>query len=152
MDGLRVRVLSTHLGKRIAERRWQAERIVEIIEREARAVVVVMGDINEWLPGRGPLRVFNRWFGASGAFPQTSATVGPATNGLDPQKWGPRVRGRRVPFLPTYPATWPLFNLDRSWVWPPELRVTRQAPRTSLTRRASDHLPLVTEVRPAPPA
>lgn len=61
--GKTVRVLTAHFGKGITERRLQAVRVVELIEHRRSDAVVLMGDINEWLPGRTCLDTFNRWFG-----------------------------------------------------------------------------------------
>lgn len=60
--GLTLRVLSTHLGKGLGQRRWQARRILALLDEPNRQPVVLMGDINEWLPGPTCLRLFHRRF------------------------------------------------------------------------------------------
>ena len=52
-----MRVFVTHLGLRPAERRYQVRRMLELLsEVPAEQPVVVLGDINEWLPVGRPLR------------------------------------------------------------------------------------------------
>jgi len=46
----------------------------------------------------------------------------------------------------TFPARFPLFALDRIWVEPRENLVSVKTVNNSLTRLASDHLPLVAEL------
>jgi endonuclease/exonuclease/phosphatase family metal-dependent hydrolase len=57
VDGVPVRVIVTHLGLRPAERRYQVRRMLALLHDLPRdRVVVVLGDINEWLPLGRPLR------------------------------------------------------------------------------------------------
>jgi endonuclease/exonuclease/phosphatase family metal-dependent hydrolase len=56
IDGTIVRVLVTHLGLRPGERRFQVKRLLDVLSLEGSRLTVVMGDINEWLPGSRPLR------------------------------------------------------------------------------------------------
>ena len=58
VDGEPVRVIVTHLGLRPAERRYQVQEAARAAARDARCYerVVVLGDINEWLPLGRPLR------------------------------------------------------------------------------------------------
>jgi endonuclease/exonuclease/phosphatase family metal-dependent hydrolase len=56
IDGRILRVIVTHLGLRPAERRFQVKRLLDVLSIENDHVTVVMGDINEWLPGSRPLR------------------------------------------------------------------------------------------------
>ncbi|MGE5469802.1 MAG: endonuclease/exonuclease/phosphatase family protein [Bacteroidota bacterium] len=52
-----VRVIVTHLGLRPAERRFQVRKMLDILhEVPAGQPVVVLGDINEWLPTGRALR------------------------------------------------------------------------------------------------
>lgn len=114
-----VRIVATHLGLRPAERRFQVQRILASIGSDQPAVVVVLGDFNEWFLMGRPLRWLHRRFGKSAA-------------------------------LRTYPATFPLFALDRVWVQPPEVLSSVRAVTTPLIRVASDHLPVVGELRLTP--
>ena len=55
--GTPVRVFVTHLGLRPSERRFQVGRMLKILhDIPADQMVVVLGDINEWLPLGRPLR------------------------------------------------------------------------------------------------
>jgi endonuclease/exonuclease/phosphatase family metal-dependent hydrolase len=66
--GEAVRVIVTHLGLWPAERRYQVKRILKMLkETPICERVVVLGDINEWLPLGRPLRWMNALFGRSPA-------------------------------------------------------------------------------------
>jgi endonuclease/exonuclease/phosphatase family metal-dependent hydrolase len=63
-----VRVIVTHLGLWPAERRYQVKKILEMIRTTPTCErVVVLGDINEWLPYGRPLRWMHALFGRSPA-------------------------------------------------------------------------------------
>lgn len=52
-----IRVMVTHLGLRAAERRFQVKKLLTVLRAiPAGQPVVVLGDINEWLPMGRPLR------------------------------------------------------------------------------------------------
>ena len=64
VNGETVRVIVTHLGLWPAERRYQVKKILEMIRSTpAYERVIVLGDINEWLPLGRPLRWMNALFG-----------------------------------------------------------------------------------------
>lgn len=66
VGGERVRVIVTHLGLWPAERRFQVKRILHLLRETPHCErVVVLGDINEWLPLGRPLRWLNGLFGHS---------------------------------------------------------------------------------------
>jgi len=66
VNGEAVRVIVTHLGLWPAERRFQVKRILKMIrETPTCERVIVLGDINEWLPLGRPLRWMNALFGRS---------------------------------------------------------------------------------------
>jgi endonuclease/exonuclease/phosphatase family metal-dependent hydrolase len=66
--GEAVRVIVTHLGLWPAERRYQVRQILKLIrETPTCERVVVLGDINEWLPLGRPLRWMHGLFGRSPA-------------------------------------------------------------------------------------
>lgn len=112
-----MRVVATHLGLRPGERREQVRRIIAAVEREAPHPTLLMGDLNEWYLWGRPLRWLHSHF-------------------------------REAPGAPrTFPSRRPLFALDRIWVAPAGslLRLARHA--SPLARVASDHLPLVAEVK-----
>jgi endonuclease/exonuclease/phosphatase family metal-dependent hydrolase len=63
-----VRVIVTHLGLWPAERRYQVKKILELIRSTPTCErVIVLGDINEWLPLGRPLRWMHALFGRSPA-------------------------------------------------------------------------------------
>ena len=68
VGGEPVRVIVTHLGLWPAERRYQVKKILQMIrETPTCERVVVLGDINEWLPYGRPLRWMHALFGRSPA-------------------------------------------------------------------------------------
>lgn len=57
IEGERVRVIVTHLGLRPSERRYQVRSMLALLhDIPPERNVVVLGDINEWLPLGRPLR------------------------------------------------------------------------------------------------
>jgi len=57
IGGERVHVIVTHLGLRPAERRFQVKKMLRVLhDIPKEQCVVVLGDINEWLPLGRPLR------------------------------------------------------------------------------------------------
>ncbi len=67
-----------------------------------------------------------------------------------PLRWMQEYFGRHR-LLPTFPAICPMFSLDRIWVHPPSALVEISPFRNSLTRIASDHLPLKATIRTPEP-
>lgn len=53
---------------------------------------------------------------------------------------------RQSPRLATFPAPWPQFALDRIFCSRSPNQISITAPRNSLTRVASDHLPLIADI------
>lgn len=59
-----VCVLVTHLGLRMSERRYQVRKILEVLRKlPMNNAVIVLGDINEWLPLSRPLRWLHELMG-----------------------------------------------------------------------------------------
>jgi endonuclease/exonuclease/phosphatase family metal-dependent hydrolase len=58
-----VRVIVSHLGLGIRERRYQAERLIALLGQEKTMPVIVMLDLNEWFPVGAPILRFNEEFG-----------------------------------------------------------------------------------------
>jgi endonuclease/exonuclease/phosphatase family metal-dependent hydrolase len=114
-----IRVIVTHLGLRPVERRVQVRKMLDVLRVEPDRITIVMGDINEWLPGSRPLRWLHRRLGRSPA---------------------PR----------TFPAFFPLFALDRIWVWPRRALLSIRAHSSPVARIASDHLPLAADLAAFP--
>ena len=57
--GTIVHVLATHLGLRVRERRFQVRQILDYLDSVRHTLVVVLGDFNDWLPGRSVVHVLD---------------------------------------------------------------------------------------------
>src|SRR4029077_11777878 len=119
-DGAPLRVVATHLGLHPGERRAQVRRLLE-------AVDAIDADLPTVLVGD-----VNEWF-----------------------LWGRPLRWLHAPFRarpapPSFPAGRPLFALDRIWVKPRSYLHGVRAHASELSRLASDHLPVVTDIGSAP--
>lgn len=66
-NGKPIRVVATHFGLRIGERRKQASQTGAIVARLPRMPTILAGDLNEWHPGSPSLTALRRWFARSGA-------------------------------------------------------------------------------------
>lgn len=118
-DDRRLEVIATHLGLRPAERRLQVRRLLDMLRSHPHPVdaTVLLGDFNEWFLGGRPLRWLHRHFGGGNAMPAT------------------------------FPSRYPLFRLDRIWASAPARLTDVRVLRTAQSRCASDHLPLLGELR-----
>ncbi|MGB5234732.1 MAG: endonuclease/exonuclease/phosphatase family protein [Candidatus Macondimonas sp.] len=118
-EGARLQVVATHLGLRPAERRHQVRTLLEALQRSDTQAdaSLLLGDFNEWFLAGRPLRWLHRHF------------------------------GRGVSMPPTFPSRWPLFRLDRIWASAPARLTDVRVLRTAQSRCASDHLPLLGELR-----
>jgi endonuclease/exonuclease/phosphatase family metal-dependent hydrolase len=118
-----LNVYNAHLGTALLERRYQAPRLSEWIhDRRVTGPRIVLGDFNEW--GRGLV-----------------ADV-LAEGGLNSIDLYPHLRRRR-----TYPGFFPVLHLDHIY-FSGQVEIRRvELPRTRLALVASDHLPLVADVR-----
>jgi endonuclease/exonuclease/phosphatase family metal-dependent hydrolase len=63
ISGLSVHVLAAHLGLRVRERRFQVSQILEYLDSVRHTLLVVLGDFNDWLPGRSVVHVLDRRLG-----------------------------------------------------------------------------------------
>lgn len=116
VDGEPVCVVVTHLGLRMAERRYQVRKMLELLRQVPMdQSVVVLGDINEWLPLSRPLRWLHEMLG-------------------------------QPPWQRSFPVWLPVFALDRVWVRPRGSLQRFSVHRTALARRASDHFPVKAQV------
>jgi endonuclease/exonuclease/phosphatase family metal-dependent hydrolase len=61
--GAIVHVLSAHLGLRVRERRFQVRQILDYLDSVRHTLVVVLGDFNDWLPGRSVVHVLDQRLG-----------------------------------------------------------------------------------------
>lgn len=63
--GFELHVLSTHLGLALAERRFQIRRILEHVDSLSFHLLAVIGDFNDWLPGRSVVSALDQRLGPS---------------------------------------------------------------------------------------
>lgn len=63
VGGTLLHVLAAHLGLRIPERRFQVRRILEYLDSVRNEFFVVLGDFNDWLPGRSVVHVLDERLG-----------------------------------------------------------------------------------------
>ncbi len=113
---------NAHLGTALLERRYQAPRLADWIhDRRVQGPKLVMGDFNEW--GRGLV----------------ADVLADRMQSLD---LFPYLKRRR-----TYPGFFPVLHLDHLY-FEGHIEVRRiELPRTRLALLASDHLPLVVDIR-----
>jgi endonuclease/exonuclease/phosphatase family metal-dependent hydrolase len=87
--GQAVRVIVTHLGLDGSERRYQVKKLLAVLQGiPAQQAVVVLGDMNEWLPVGRPLR----WL---------HAALGKAPSGRSFPVWAPLLALDRIWSRPT---------------------------------------------------
>jgi endonuclease/exonuclease/phosphatase family metal-dependent hydrolase len=63
VGGTMLHVLATHLGLRVHERRFQVQQILNYLDSVRNTFVVVLGDFNDWLPGRSAAHVLDHRLG-----------------------------------------------------------------------------------------
>lgn len=117
-----LHLYNVHLGTALLERRYQATHLARILDMPSGGEPRIMvGDFNEWLKG-----------------PATRVL----TERLDSLDLRAHLRRRR-----TYPGFLPLLHLDHIY-YRGEVEVVRaELKRTRTALMASDHLPLVAELR-----
>jgi endonuclease/exonuclease/phosphatase family metal-dependent hydrolase len=122
VSGRLLHVYNVHLGTAILERRAQAQRLASIVsDRHVGGRKIVLGDFNEWMRG------------------MTTRLLSSKLQSVDLTSF---LRRRR-----TYPGLFPILHLDHIY-YDGSLEITGiDLPRTRLALIASDHLPLVAEVR-----
>ena len=122
VDGHTLHVYNVHLGTAILERRHQARRLAAIVsDRHVSGPKVVLGDFNEWMRGL------------------VTTLLSEKLNSVDLRD---HMRRRR-----TYPGLFPILHLDHIY-YAGRLEILRiEVPRTRAALIASDHLPLVADVR-----
>ncbi len=117
-----VHLVHWHLGLAERERHWQARRLLEhpLFLESAHLPTIVIGDFNDWMNtlARGPF--------AHHGFVQATA---------------PRRRFR------SFPAYWPIVSLDKAFIRGPIEIEHARIVHSRLARDASDHLPLLLEIR-----
>ena len=117
-----LHLYNVHLGTAFRERRYQAGRLSAIVhDRRVGRPKIVLGDFNEWMRGLATQMLSER---------------------LQSIDLRGQLRRRR-----TYPGVFPVLHLDHIY-YDGSVEVTRlELPRTRLSLMASDHLPLVAELR-----
>src|SRR5207237_123234 len=60
-----ARVLVTHFGLGLAERRYQLRKLLELLDHDHSRYTLLLADINEWLPGSVVIRRLNATLGRS---------------------------------------------------------------------------------------
>ena len=122
VNGAALHIYNVHLGTAILERRHQAQRLASIVsDRHVVGPKLVMGDFNEWMKGLATTLLSAR------------------LRSVDLKDFLPRRR--------TYPGLFPLLHLDHIYYAGRVEIVAVELPRTRLALVASDHLPLVADVR-----
>jgi endonuclease/exonuclease/phosphatase family metal-dependent hydrolase len=122
IGGQVLHVYNVHLGTAILERRHQAQRLATIVtDRHVGGPKLVLGDFNEWMRGLATTLLSER------------------LNSIDLRDY---LRHRR-----TYPGLFPILHLDQIYYAGKVEVVGIALPRTRLSLVASDHLPLVADVK-----
>jgi endonuclease/exonuclease/phosphatase family metal-dependent hydrolase len=118
-----VHLYNVHLGTSLIERRHQAVRLAAFVhDRRVAGPKVVLGDFNEWTRGLATRMLSEKLH---------------SVNLLR------HLRRRR-----TYPGVFPLLHLDHIYYDGARVEVRKvELPRTRRALIASDHLPLVADVR-----
>jgi endonuclease/exonuclease/phosphatase family metal-dependent hydrolase len=117
-----LHVFNVHLGTALLERRYQASRLADFVtQSRVTGPKIVLGDFNEWIKGL------------------TTKLLSGALKSVDLRAY---LRRRR-----TYPGMFPVLHLDHIY-YDGKLAVTGiTLPRTRAALIASDHLPLVADLR-----
>ena len=117
-----LHLYNVHLGTAFLERRYQAGRLSAIVhDKRVGHPKVVLGDFNEWMRGLATQMLSER---------------------LQSIDLRAHLRRRR-----TYPGVFPVLHLDHIYYEGRVEVVKVELPRTRLSLMASDHLPLVAELR-----
>jgi endonuclease/exonuclease/phosphatase family metal-dependent hydrolase len=122
VSGRKLHVYNVHLGTAILERRHQAQRLATIVsDRHVTGPKIVLGDFNEWMRGL------------------TTTMLSARLKSVDLRRYMKRRR--------TYPGLFPILHLDHIYYDGPLEIVHIQVLRNRMSLVASDHLPLVADIR-----
>ena len=122
VDHCLLHLYNVHLGTAILERRYQARRLASIVaDRHVSGPKLVVGDFNEWMRGL------------------TTKMLTERLNTVDLKNFLTRRR--------TYPGVFPILDLDHIYYAGRIEIVNVELSRTRRSLVASDHLPLVADVR-----
>jgi endonuclease/exonuclease/phosphatase family metal-dependent hydrolase len=121
-EGRRLHMYNVHLGTAVLERRYQAPRLASFVhDRRITGPKIILGDFNEWTRGLA------------------TRTLSSLFESIDLRS---HLRRRR-----TYPGFFPVLHLDHIY-YEGQVDVLRvELPRTRRALMASDHLPLVANLR-----
>jgi endonuclease/exonuclease/phosphatase family metal-dependent hydrolase len=121
-DGRLLHVYNVHLGTAVLERRYQAGRLAAFVhDHRVKGPKVILGDFNEWLRGLA------------------TKTLSSLFKSIDILE---HLKRRR-----TYPGLFPVLHLDHIY-YEGEMTVRKlELVRTRKALMASDHLPLVADLR-----
>ena len=123
--GCTLHLYNVHLGTALLERRHQAQRLATIVsDRHVTGPKLVLGDFNEWMRGLA------------------TSLLSQKLNSVDLRDFLPRKRTQR-----TYPGLFPVLHLDHIYYAGKLEIVGIELPRTRLSLVASDHLPIVADVK-----
>jgi endonuclease/exonuclease/phosphatase family metal-dependent hydrolase len=139
VDGSPLDVVSTHLGLSRAERSLQVDALLGsewLGHPELQGPHVLCGDLNTVSLSRTYRRLRGR---------MSDARLGAAPRAPRASSSG-RVLGGIGARCATFPARFPLVRIDYVFVSEHLRVVSFDVPRTPLTRKASDHLPVVAEL------
>jgi endonuclease/exonuclease/phosphatase family metal-dependent hydrolase len=122
VDEFTLHVYNVHLGTSLLERRHQAARLAAIVhDRRIPGPKLVLGDFNEWARGLA------------------GDVLGERLQSIDLRR---HLKRRR-----TYPGFFPILHLDHIYFEGHVEVVKATLPRDRMTLMASDHLPLVADLR-----
>jgi endonuclease/exonuclease/phosphatase family metal-dependent hydrolase len=117
-----LQVYNVHLGTALRERRDQAERLAAVVhDRRVTGPKIVLGDFNEWARGL-----------ATDVLAQRLQSVDIRQH----------IRRRR-----TYPGFFPILHLDHIYYEGHVEVVHVELPKSRLAKVASDHLPLIADLK-----
>jgi len=121
-EGCTLHVYNVHLGTALLERRHQAVRLATVVhDRRVAGPKIVLGDFNEWARGLA------------------TDVLAERLHSIDIRE---HIRRRR-----TYPGFFPILHLDHIY-YEGHVEVVKVAlPQGRLAKVASDHLPLVADLR-----
>jgi endonuclease/exonuclease/phosphatase family metal-dependent hydrolase len=121
-DGRLLHIYNVHLGTAVLERRYQAPRLAAFVhDHRVSGPKVILGDFNEWMRGLA------------------TRTLSELFQSIDIRE---HLRRRR-----TYPGLFPVLHLDHIYYEGLVDVRSVELPRTRRALMASDHLPLVANLR-----
>jgi len=121
-EGRRLHMFNVHLGTAVLERRYQAPRLAAFVhDHRVAGPKIILGDFNEWMRGLA------------------TNTLSSLFQSIDIKS---HLRRRR-----TYPGFFPVLHLDHIYYEGQVVVRSVELPRNRRALIASDHLPLVADLR-----